>query len=87
MIHTHRRMNLLQAWKRCGGGVRSRSEMMLMGAYGSPQSIDRAMRRLALQGAVEIFKYGDTGDRAYRFTTHGQAALGMVPERQADGDR
>lgn len=79
VVATRRRINLLQAWKRCGGGWVMLTELELSGAYGSRTAIHTAMRRLREQDVVEIDK--SNGDWRYRFTGQGIVALGMVPTK------
>ena len=82
MIITHRRMNLLQAYKMADHEWVSGGELALMGAYGTPQSIHRAFLRLRAQGAVDIRKCKATGDHDYRFTHRGICAMGLTPTKR-----
>lgn len=75
MIVTHRRLNIAQAYKLAGVKWVSMDELMLSGAYGSRQSIHRAIRRMLEYDAASILatKFGPT----YRVTPTGMALMGL----------
>jgi hypothetical protein len=80
MILTPRRMNLMQAAKILGEGRWvTIPELKTAGAYGPPNAIRRALRKLMSEGAVEA----DPSTKVWRWriTPLGYHLAGMVPAR------
>lgn len=79
---THRRHNIGEAYKLCGQAWVTLSDLQSKGAYGSRQSIHKAMIRMMNYEAV-IMK-PTIGGNIYRITAIGLTQMGMVPEKMHD---
>lgn len=85
MNTTHRRINLVQAWKIAGSDWVTISELVKAGAYGSPRLIHKALMRMSSHQLVDL-KAIEDGKRGYlyRFTPNGLTRMGFIAAKQGD---
>ena len=85
MNTTHRRINLVQAWKASGLEWATIPDLVKAGAYGSPRLIHKALMRMSGHELVDLRPIGD-GKRGYlyRFTPQGQQRMGFIASRNGD---
>jgi hypothetical protein len=82
---THRRINLVQAWKVSGSEWVTIPDLVKAGAYGSPRLIHKALMRMNAHQLVDL-KEVETGKRGYlyRFTPQGLQRMGFIATKQGD---
>lgn len=84
MNTTHRRINLVQAWKIAGEDWATIPDLVKAGAYGSPRIIHKAMMRMNAHKLVDLSPRDDGRGFRYRFTPDGLNHMGFVSSRQGD---
>lgn len=85
MNTTHRRINLVQAWKIAGSDWATIPDLVKAGAYGSPRLIHKALMRMSGHQLVDL-KAIEEGKRGYlyRFTPYGLTRMGFTASKQGD---
>lgn len=84
MNTTHRRINLVQAWKLAGVEWVTISQLVSAGAYGSPRLIHKALMRMSGHGLVEIMPRSEARGFLYSFTPQGLQRMGFLATKQGD---
>lgn len=84
MNTTHRRINLVQAWKLAGAEWVTTSQLVSSGAYGSPRLIHKALMRMSGHGLVEMVPRSEARGFLYRFTPQGLQRMGFLATKQGD---
>lgn len=86
MIQTHRRRNLCEAYLLVDRPWATMEQLQSAGAYGSRQSIHRAMRKLMLKEEAVIIASFKTSEGPvlpqYKFTNTGLTKMGRIPAKR-----
>jgi hypothetical protein len=81
---THRRINLVQAWKITGSDWATLSDLVKAGAYGSPRLIHKALMRMNAHQLVDMSPVTAGRGYLYRFTPEGLTRMGFTASKQGD---
>jgi hypothetical protein len=81
---THRRINLVQAWKITGSDWATIPDLVKAGAYGSPRLIHKALMRMSGHQLVDLRPVEGGKGYFYRFTPYGLTRMGFIAGKQGD---
>jgi hypothetical protein len=84
MNTTHRRINLVQAWKIAGSEWVTISDLVNAGAYGTPRLIHKALMRMNAHQLVDMVPAMIGRGYLYRFTPDGLQRMGFIATKQGD---
>ncbi len=84
MNTTHRRINLVQAWKVSGSEWVTIPDLVKAGAYGSPRLIHKALMRMNGHQLVDMKPVTAGRGYLYRFTPQGLQRMGFLATKQGD---
>jgi hypothetical protein len=81
---THRRINLVQAWKVSGSEWVTIPDLVKAGAYGSPRLIHKALMRMNAHQLVDMRPVTEGRGYLYSFRPDGLQRMGFIATKQGD---